>query len=760
MLIIAFLCTIPQLTHARIVKGKVMCDSDSTAITGAACELRSDTLIITRGVTGQNGYFEFETSANHPITLAVTMVGYAGTEIIIPAGHKTVDVGNIYLNEAKGLGEVTVTANTMTDSQGRTIVFPSASEVKASSTSLSLFSKLPLAGLEVNPITRTLSVDQGSPMILINGVPSSIDDINALHPKDIERIEYSRLTPARYADRGKTGLINITLKRRDDGGQFYGWMRDCPTTGFLDANIRTSYHQGPSQFALYYNPTWRNYQEVYDNERESYIGDDFRVDLEEHDRNPFNYLVNPLTLKYNYSPNTRTLFSATFNASFSSDKSRNLGSTIDSELGEYTNVNKSQGRQFSPSLDLFLRHDFDDSNSIEVQTVGTLLGNKYRRNNTYIFGNGKEETYQMDVDNHRRSLITEISYNHTFSQNTSLSGGVQNTVSHSRNTYLTSDYEPILTENNNYIYVRLGQRIQKLYLSLSTGAKLFWVKNDLNKRNFVRNLTTIQANWTINSTWNMVAAFQYSPNIPSLSSLTDYPQQTSPYLISNGNPDLKVSEWFTYQFMPSYRYKKFSSSLLLTYRNVRNNVISDIVYIGNREFLSVSVNSHKYRNAVGTLNLQLSDVSGFGGNVNFQVNHYQTAGDGWEHKLTSFSGNMSVWWNKGPVTFTYWRKFPGKYLSGHYVRRDENGDMLSFSYKPDKHWTIDTQWMYMFERKGTKYPSWNYSSTNPGVTERYIKNNANMLVLSVSYSADFGSIFRTARRSLNNSDNGSSLLRM
>lgn len=35
-----------------------------------------------------------------------------------------------------------------------------------------------------------------------------------------------------------------------------------------------------------------------------------------------------------------------------------------------------------------------------------------------------------------------------------------------------------------------------------------------------------------------------------------------------------------------------------------------------------------------------------------------------------------------------------------------------------------------------------------------------MVVLSISYSADFGSIFRSSRRSLNNSDNGSSLLKM
>lgn len=92
--------------------------------------------------------------------------------------------------------------------------------------------------------------------------------------------------------------------------------------------------------------------------------------------------------------------------------------------------------------------------------------------------------------------------------------------------------------------------------------------------------------------------------------------------------------------------------------------------------------------------------------------------------------------------------------------KDENGDALQFEWQPDKHWTIGASWMYMFDRKGTRYPSWNYSSVNPSRSERYIKNNSNMVVLSVSYTTDFGSIFRTVRRNLNNADNGSSLLKL
>ena len=299
-----------------------------------------------------------------------------------------------------------------------------------------------------------------------------------------------------------------------------------------------------------------------------------------------------------------------------------------------------------------------------------------------------------------------------------------------------------------------------MYFSVSTGAKLFWIENDLNKRNFVRNLSSAQISWGISERWRLAAAFSYSPGIPSLTSLTDYPQQTTPYLIANGNPDLKVSDTFLYQLMPSFQYRKFNASLLVNYRDIKNFVMDDVVYIGNRMFLSHDINARKAWRTDANLNMRISDIAGFGANVSLGVGHYEAMGENWTNHLTTFQGNFTIWWNKGPYTISYWRKIPGKYLSGHYVGKDENGDALSFEYTPDKHWTFEADWMYMFDTKGTKYPAWNYSSVNPAFRERYIKNNGNMIVLSVSYSADFGSIFRQTKRSLNNSDNGSSLLKL
>lgn len=759
LLLLALICSLP-LVRARNIQGILLSSNDSTAVADAKCRLFSRGNGVAEGKTDANGAFSLQTSLKSALSLEISKEGFSSTEIIIEPGSGNLEIGTVYIDGGVTLQEVTVTGNQVVNSKGRTIVYPSGADVKASSTAISLFQKLPLAGLEANPINRSISVDGGTPMILINGVPSSMDDVNALQPKDIDKIEFSRVTPARYADSGKSGFLNITLKKRDDGGQVYAWGRSALNTAFVDGNFRAAYHQGPSQFTLMYFPSWRNYQKVYDTVEESYIGDGYRVDLKERSRNPFHYDYHTMKVKYDYSPSTKTLFQATFSINPSRNKWRFLVHTEDSRLGEYDNRNMSTNKDVNPSLDLFLRQDFNEKNSLEVQVVGTLSSSDYRRDNNYFYPDGSEDSYIMNVDSRRRSLISEVSYIHTFSQNTSLSTGWQNTVSRSTNTYLTSDYKPVLTENNNYAYVRLGQSVGKFYFSLSTGAKLFWMKNDLNKRHFVRNLSSAVVTWNINTKWTIQGVFRYSPYIPSLSALTDYPQQTSPYLVSNGNPDLKVAENYNFNLAGSFNSGKFSATLRSYYSNTRDNAVGDVSYMGDGLFLSQNVNSRYQRMFMNDVSMRLSDVHGFGGRLYLCLTRYWSAGDGWSHSLTSFDASLTVWWSKGPFTVSYWRKLPGKWLNGHVVGKEENGDALQVEWQPNEHWTIGASWMYMFDKKGTRYPSWNYSAVNPTRTEHYINDNANMVVLSVSYSADFGSIFRTGRRSLNNSDNDSGLLKL
>ncbi len=752
----AFFCLIHIQAQARDITGIVLSDADSTAIAGAACQIKEGDKYISGVITDYDGRFCLSTDIKTSLTLEVAMTGYKPTEIIVAPGGKNLNVGTVYLSEGEMLDEIVVVGSHSIDARGRTIVYPSTNEVKSSSSAVSLFQKLPLPGLDANPITRTLTVDGGSPMILINGIPSSISDFNSLSPNDIAKVEFSRITPARYADRGTSGLISITLKKRDDGGKVFAWVRSAFNCGFIDASMRMSYHQGPSEFLVSYTPSWRNYHNVYDTERASYIADDFHVDLSSSDRNPFNYFNSPVAMKYNYAPTTRTLFSATLGLSTSSYGSRRYGQSADSYLGEYDWDTRNKTLDIAPVLDLFLHHEFGGRNSLEAQVVGTLTNSDYRRSNAYFLPEDAED-YVSDIDSRRRSLITEISYSHGFGKSTEVSVGYQNTISQSTNKYLTTDYKPDLSENNNYVYAQIGTQVGKVYLAASTGAKMFWTQNGLNKRHFIRNLSTVKASYNINNKWSLQGAFQYSPSIPSLSQLTDYPQQTTPYLVSNGSPNLKVAEIFTYQLMPTFRYRKLNLSLLLAYRHTHNAQIADIYYLGGHLFMMQTVNARSMREFSPNLNVQISGVGGFGASVRLGLRHYHYGGETWSHDLTSFEASGSIWWTHDAWTISYYGRIPSKYLSGHYVGKGENGNNLSVSWRPDKHWSVEASWYNCFDSKGFKYPQENISTVNPSKSERWIKDNGNMLAISISYSADFGSIFRTAKRGLNNSDSGTSL---
>ncbi len=756
--IITLVCS--ASASARTLVGLVYSDSTNTVVADAVCILYEGDKELSRTATGEDGIFRLQTDSEAALAVEIDKPGFSGTVVVVEAGSKNQDLGYIALSEASTLDELEVKGTEVVHSKGRTIVYPSEADLKASSTTLSLLQKLPLAGLFADPINRSLTVRNGAPMILINGIPATMSDVNSLKPGDIAKIEYSYITPARYADKGKNGFLSITLKEREDGGQVYLWGRSAVNTAFLDANLQASYHQGPSQFTLQYSPSWRNYQDAYDYSSMQYIGDDFKVDIEQHDRNPFNYHMHGVSLKYDFAPSERTVFSARFSATPTSSSNRIMGTMSDNILGEYDMKSRNSSRDFTPSLDMFLRHDFNAKNSLEVQVVGTLSSSDYRRDNNYNLNSDDDLQYINDINNRRRSLISEVSYVHNFDQSTSLSGGVQNSVSHNTNEYLGQNFKPVLTDNNNYIYARFAKQINRVYLTAASGAKMLWSRNNNIRRHYIRNMSSANITWYPNQKWTFEGVFSYSPSLPSLSALTNHEVQVSPYLWSNGNPDLKTSENFFYSIAGIYQHRKFSVVLQAAYNNIKNGVFNDVVYMGGGKFMSQSVNADKYTGMQGSLMLRVSDIYGFGANASIDLTRYDSRVGNWDYHLTSLFGRLNLWWNKGPWTISYYRKFPGKTLFGYNVSKQENGDALQVEFRPDKHWTLSAGWWYMFDKKGTRYPSWSHSPVNPAVNDRYIKDNGNMVCLSAIYTADFGALFkRNIRRSLNNNDSNNSLLK-
>lgn len=240
---------------------------------------------------------------------------------------------------------------------GTMMVLPKPKNLKLSQSVLDLLRYENLPGLDVNPVMQTISCFGKGVVIKVNGVTKSISYIAGIDPQKVALIEYDDSPDTRYLDSGEGGIINIILKRADDGGSIYAWMRAAPTTGFIDGNFNGSYNRGPSQFEITYNNSWRDYDKRYVNSDITYFGasDGFtRNEKFTGEPSDLMYLSNNLSATYTFQNNSGLMTTATFSGSWFKDNTSVEGWMSVNRATPYLQNDASHSHDFSPSLDWYL----------------------------------------------------------------------------------------------------------------------------------------------------------------------------------------------------------------------------------------------------------------------------------------------------------------------------------------------------------------------------------------------------------------------
>ena len=142
--------------------------------------------------TDTKGRFQLEKIETGSYRLIISAIGYTDNITDLNGLSKSVDLGKLTLNEAaEQLDEVTVTAANIVNRADRKIVFPNKQQLAASTNGVNLLQALMLPRIQVNPMTRDISVSGGgSVQLCLNGAKVDAKDISALQPNDIIRIEY------------------------------------------------------------------------------------------------------------------------------------------------------------------------------------------------------------------------------------------------------------------------------------------------------------------------------------------------------------------------------------------------------------------------------------------------------------------------------------------------------------------------------------------------------------------------------------------
>ena len=316
--------------------------------------------------TDSLGAFSIECGSG-TYNLVATCVGYERLNVRCEAG----DLGTLTMG-AKQLQAVAVTADRITEEMDRYVVLPKPQEVEAAGRTLVLLDMLKLPGLRVDVALQRITVDGGVAVLQINGKEVPVTRLANLKAEQVKRVEYSNNPGARYLDRGASGIINIVLKEREDGGSIMAGATTAFTTGFANSEIQGSYHKGKSEFMLDYSLSYRNYNDVPYELEDSYLDNSRTVTRTQKTNMPFWYINHNLNAEYTYQHDDSTMFVASLQDDFFTKTLSATGTMTETDrdiTSQQTMQQESFSKDIMPTLDLFYTHKLPKNQKVELKCL-------------------------------------------------------------------------------------------------------------------------------------------------------------------------------------------------------------------------------------------------------------------------------------------------------------------------------------------------------------------------------------------------------
>lgn len=426
------------------------------------------------------------------------------------------------------LNEVRVEQSLKSQSfDNRSYIFTANQKTKSINT-LQLVAQLP--GLRIDRTTNKLTpISGGDVMILINGLPASVNAIRALSPKNVKRAIVYDVPPAEYNASGY--LINLIVDYPNNStsgdinltaGNLYSSF-DPVITHVSKKNMWTF------ELSSHWNPKNRF---DYSNGTETYSLPDKNTIYNMNKKEQMHSISLLPSLSYLYNGNKVRLIakvaSGLYNEqeeSFSSYSDSSATNIIEHKLN-----NKIKNR--SVEADMYVQYNIHDKSNILFSSNASLNNNQQELNSLTKENNPDFQDLKID----RKGFINELVYRN-FIHSVKFTSGI-------RSSFLRTEYE---NKENPYFSKRL----------LNTLYSEFWGKyNSFTYRgslflNHEHNKTPIESfqivnftpKWLLSYTINPEILLRYRGNVsarrPVSQELSNISFKISPLMYKTGNPNLR-----------------------------------------------------------------------------------------------------------------------------------------------------------------------------------------------------------------------------
>ena len=568
LLAMATICAM-SMAASNKVSGVITDAADKNALIGVNISLLQNDQTITGTVTDGHGKFSIEAEPGE-FVLECSYIGYEpiGMSLTISGN---INLGTIEMNEAsQELGEVVVESKAVIQKVDRQILLPNKEQMAASSDGVSLLQNLQIPRIVINPVDNTIkTLSDEAVQLRINGIEATSEEVMAINPKDVIRIEYHDQPGVRY--NGAAAVIDYIVKHRDTGGSLMlNASNGVTMPGWGEYHLSGKVHFGKSSLSLigHYSPRdiyWtRTNEETYNfstgtlENRE--IGEPIRYKL-----NPVN-----LGLTYNWTNGEKNMLNITLRdfMMFTPHAKSNRDSHLYQNTDSFAIHDHESSKSISPSLDIYYQHNLPNDQAIFIDVVGTYIGSKTDRHFEQIplAGTFADTTDVLSsVKGDKWSLIGEAIYENDW-EKVALTVGAKHSQQWMKNTYLGNVDETVnMTTAETYAFAEVLQRIGKFSYAAGIGAMHTYIEQAGQKQStwIARPQLTMSVDCGKGVFWKYkvyMSGYQ-----PSLSAMSDVAQQIDKYQIRKGNPNLKPVIYVANETELSWQSKHVNLNLWANY---------------------------------------------------------------------------------------------------------------------------------------------------------------------------------------------------
>jgi hypothetical protein len=757
------------LSQQITLNGQIVDEQSGATLGGANVVLMSDDSTFVKGVTADaTGHFTLDATVAGDYLLSATFNGYERSVTKLANLSVAVDLGEIYLSPvSQTLDEVVVRASNRIVKVDRQIVLPSAAQLKSSNSGYELLNSLMLPGLRVDPIQNTVAVaGNGTVQLRINGVQVSETQLKSLRPANVLRVEYIDNPGVRYGD-DVSVVINFVVKQMESGVSLKTDLSQSPFVGFGNHLLSVHANRRKSEFGVDYFVSYRDYNKRFANIEERYALPD-GVEMQREQKGieqPFGYVWTTVETSYNLTHPDKYVFYAVFKNNIMDVPNNDYACQINYIRPALPSATASQHaveKNSSPALDLYYQHQIAEKQNITLNTVGSIINSDYERRYTEQSDGAPVSEYAYSTDGKKHSFIGEGIYENELKPFT-LTSGLKYTQGYTKNIYTGStDAVTQMRNASLYVFAQLQGNLKRLNYQVGLGFSRSSFVEAATEYSFVTLQPNVSLSYSFTDASTLRYRFSVVPVLPSLSALSDIEQDLDDFRINRGNPNLKP--YRKYQNSLVYQYKKnlFSGTLNGGYNRYQNPIMEDIFREDADDGSSTFVYTQNNQKTFQTLSARLSLVAGpvkdivtftLGGGVN----RFFSEGHSYYHQYTNWYINAGVNVQYKQLSFYFNAYTRENRFYGESMSEGEAINIAGLQYRI-KNCRAGLSMFYPFSdawRSGGEC----FSDIAYSRSQTTIKENGHMLVLHFAWNVNYGKKHQSGRKTLNNADNDSGIVK-